>query len=362
MDPIKQEYIHNLFSVLPLDVIRNEILARLEPWEIICFFLASREHLSWVTDLGFECVYDLLTTRPITTTTKFNFEDAYDELTTKRTPETLKRTRVPWTEDKKQVLEHYTNFYYKDSAIIPIPPEDRTNPDDHPDLNVREQPAARIGDLVYYEMPVYKIPYPFIKKFGTREPVTTDTHVPYSPTVSPWPVWDVEFFPRNLSPIYWTYYAYAIYLWSCSEATGFYTYGVPRLQDYILDGMPRLLNTSMSTGAFCLENISNGDRVFLKFYAPRQLARRKINDHGHYDTITETHMDMEFNARMKKPRVEDIHLQMPTVPRLGSLLAIAIKPGHYDAHFCWQQTAPGIADMYLHDLTNVQKYLPNASF
>jgi len=57
MDP---RQLDNIFKALPLDMIRHEILPRLEPEDIIRFFLASREHLTWIPDLGFDCLVELL--------------------------------------------------------------------------------------------------------------------------------------------------------------------------------------------------------------------------------------------------------------------------------------------------------------
>jgi len=357
MDP---QQLDNIFKVLPLDIVRHEILPRLEPEDIIRFFLASREHLSWIPYLGFDFLVNILTTHPGGGNTIYGFDDdsAYG---TKWRSTDFPMKRVPILLDDTQcknlvrfwddVEEHEGDYDSQDpekrrrqrerkERSYCTPPCPRRYPMD--DFDIR---ARRVGDYLYYETDAYIVPYPFIKNPETRAPIEFKF---YDYHAFDWA--HAVGFPQYFTFIYWTYYAYAAYLWSCAEATWFYAYG-ERLKDYMTDSVPHLLNTAVATGVFGVENITTGDRIFLKFRAPRELARRKINDKGHYDAVAEMHMDLEFASRIK-PRPFDVHVKLPEVFSYGTAIA-AFNRHCKTMHYCPQETAHLQYDMALHDTSHM---------
>jgi len=313
MDP---RQLDNIFKALPLDMIRHEILPRLEPEDIIRFFLASREHLTWIPDLGFDCLVELLTTHPINGTKT-------------RTKSQYTKERIPVILDEGQA-EDISNDLSPKHYTPPLPSA--------------QNPALRLGDYIYYEVDSYVIRYPFIRDPRTRAPIEFKF---YDQTAAH--TKGLDGCPKRFMFVFWTYYAYAAYLWSCAEATWFYAYG-ERLRDYITDTVSHLLNSAVATGVFGIDNIINGDRIFLKFRAPRELARRKINDKGHYDAVAEMHMDMEFVMRIKS-RPFDIHVKLPEVFRYGTALATS-QMDCTSVHYCMRQTAHLQYDMDLHDISS----------
>lgn len=347
----------NPFLLLPLEILSSHILIGLEPWEVIKFFLSSKELLKIASLIGYDLIQQLLKTRPMSIGNRPTYDRTTSLARLKRVPKRMGHSHIT-------VLDHLASSSPRMAAPL---------------QNLRIQTPSRFinpypHDHVYVTTIVREYTDPFFKHF---HPDDAERFKPFTFELDwnePW-LCDAAQVPS----IFFTMDAYAAYLWCCSVAlrratditddanelrnemsNEFVEYHSSAMDVNYLHEIGPDLHMDTGLGWFLMRDAYRADdpsyAKFLHFELPRTLYRvnklpEKLPIQAESASMfSEIHHILGYDVN----HLEVTVISNPTVIETGADLAIAMGCVR-DIHYCLQEYA-GFIGMAKHRTEGLSIY------